>query len=138
MRNLLTDLSLKILFDATAGGNLKSKHCGKKMYFFEIDSDMTSKNRTFVDDCGAWNRPSLNIFVIWLQTQTHLNTFTLTKIVYEKRYMNFTRYSRCKFCYFFAISFKTQKWQQLSKEGYLIPECARTQWSIYDVFEWIY
>lgn len=109
MRNLLTDLSLKILFDATAGGNLKSKHCGKKMYFFEIDSDMTSKNRTFVDDCGAWNRPSLNIFVIWLQTQTHLNTFTLTKIVYEKRYMNFTRYSRCKFYYFFAISFKTQK-----------------------------
>lgn len=86
MRNLLTDLSLKILFDATAGGNLKSIHCGEKMYFFVIDSDMTSKNRTFVDDCGAWNRPSLNIFVIWLQTQTHLNTFTLTKNVYEKRY----------------------------------------------------
>lgn len=69
MRNLLTDLSLKILFDATAGGNLKSKHCGKKMYFFEIDSDMTSKNRTFVDDCGAWNRPSLK-HIRYLATNT--------------------------------------------------------------------
>lgn len=41
----------------------------KKCIFFEIDSDMTSKNRTFVDDCGAWNRPSLK-HIRYLATNT--------------------------------------------------------------------
>lgn len=39
------------------------------MYFFVIDSDMTSKNRTFVDYCGAWNRPSLK-HLRYLSTNT--------------------------------------------------------------------
>lgn len=53
------DNSLKILLDTTVGENLKSIPCGKKENVdFVIDYDMTSKNRTFVDDCGAWNKPS--------------------------------------------------------------------------------
>lgn len=111
------DHYLKILLHATAGENLKSilYVVKKKMYFCNWFWHDIEKKRRFVDDCGTWDRPSLeNHF--YLATNTRTFEYNITKkpnliIQRTEGYLSLPRSSpRCKCCcYSFEILFTTQR-----------------------------
>ena len=79
------DHYLKILLHATTGENLKSILCGKKENVFFVIDWNDIKKRRFVDDCGTWNRPSLeNHYYLATNTRTFENKHTKTKFNYSK------------------------------------------------------
>ena len=88
------DQTLLTLLKASPGQNLKTIPNGQKEnVFFLIDHehDQTAK-RTFIDDCGAWMRPSLKTHYYLC----HQNgTFDY---IYKKQELFYTKKTHCIYC----------------------------------------